>query len=545
MGHQRGRIYQVTRLLRGGHRRAMHGNKALRLEPLEPNELETCRETLRRSWLPRLSARALSVVIVAFADRLPVDSSWKLGETAALHGLPLILLGYGKTDVLHPKVTGYQGPASYNWPKVAAFYSMRRVLQLLDVARDGTAAAPLIFYADAFDTIVVNSAAAALASDAARRMLAGELDGLWSGECNSWPKCLRSRYERNDAYASKLRGGLSPLFLNAGLAVGSSAGWARLLRTLLPALSAQEEDQLTANELHLANKLGGWQVDAETQLTLSMLRCYDYANRSCTDISHSVRRAVGCPTALPKFNRCATRPFDPAPRTLVARRGAARGADGAMGPRTAYTSERGATAFPLVAHCAGRVRDPFQLFKGKPISVDKAARFAHFAAALPASHAERAAVAAHPVLLVDSGPFGTCGVSTLGDLHNGTTGRRAARARPLELRWRLQEAAPRGAVERVIERAAQHEKAAAVAVEAESRLAGAGTSSRHASDGTDTSLGQLHVSVHDLRRELAAFKREMRELFLREGTPRISSPAPAQQRSAEQRQSRASIVGEV
>ena len=193
-------------------------------EPLQPHELTACVETIHTSrWWAKVQQSASSGVLALLATYVTdvVARPWVLGSSAALHGVPLVVIGHGmRWEGVGQKLVG-----------------ARRAAQLLDAIAPRSAVA----FADGSDTAVVNplvmraappaetaeaavttattsdsgaTAAAAAAAAAAttsaggggggggaaaplRRIAAADAPPLllFSGECSSWPVCYRDAYK--------------------------------------------------------------------------------------------------------------------------------------------------------------------------------------------------------------------------------------------------------------------------------------------------------------------------------------------------------------
>ena len=348
--------------------------------PLTNAEIDSCRPVLADLYASVHSGdrvKRVDIAIVTYADRLP--RPWPLGFSAALNHMPLILLGYGTPS----KASAWQGPVGYNAPKVAAWFGLRRVVQLARAAQDslGPAALRYLFFADGFDTLIVNAPQHFYTTAAASRLkrLASTVapgGGVLSGECNCWPRCLKAAYlENTSAYAQCVQRSPS-CFLNAGLAMGNSEGWEALLAALLPRLTPSEEEQLTLHKLYLEGKIAGWEIDEQSEILLSTLECVNPVRGK----------------RPPKWSRCTTRPFAPLGRVSPAPHGG-----------TNFLAESGVVQRPLVAH-----------LQGSPTH-SKAARFARFNHTFVAGWF--AAAEQQPLLLVDSHAHGPCKATTLGALH--------------------------------------------------------------------------------------------------------------------------------
>lgn len=182
-------------------------------EPLQPHELAACDDIVRRSrWWARAqqSAATSGGVLTLLATYVTdiVARPWVLGSSAALHGVPLVVIGHGlRWEGVGQKMVG-----------------ARRAAQMLDAIAPRSA----VVFADGSDTAVVNPVvmttapadAAATASGTStaggirtaaaaatsvvgggaaaplRRIASADAPPLllFSGECSSWPVCYRDAY---------------------------------------------------------------------------------------------------------------------------------------------------------------------------------------------------------------------------------------------------------------------------------------------------------------------------------------------------------------
>ena len=158
-----------------------------------------------------------SVVVLAFATALPPQ--WLLGSSAALHGVPLALLGLGQPF-------GGMGKAV-----VQKLHAVGRAARLLRKIAPHAA----IIVADAWDTLVVNPPSAS-APLLLRELGSSFGRALLSSECNSWPRCYASEV-RADADGSRcMRTPGATCFVNSGLFAASAR---TLEEALLPAALAE------------------------------------------------------------------------------------------------------------------------------------------------------------------------------------------------------------------------------------------------------------------------------------------------------------------
>lgn len=200
--------------------------------------------SLLRSWRSKsTSAQSASggpdVVVLTYGTSLP--KRWLLGLSAALHNVPLVLVGFGHT-----------WNASDTMAKV--FGTLRAVSTLHEALEPST----LIVFADASDSMLVNTpstwrssiddgyVADVTTSVGGRESPRGHRRSavLVSGECSSYPTCYASLYARiapNHVAecAMRRRRGLSrACYVNSGTFMASS----RALLEWLPAVTAMAKD---------------------------------------------------------------------------------------------------------------------------------------------------------------------------------------------------------------------------------------------------------------------------------------------------------------
>lgn len=201
-----------------------------------------------------------------------------LAVSAALHGLPFVLVGQGGPSWRWYEGGGWKMPGVY------------RALQLLDAAAPEAA----VVFADGGDTVVANapSAAAGRIAEVVRDARDARARVLVSAECNSWPHCYADAYREKSARwrACVERSPGGTCFPNTGLYLGSSASLARfvgaLLHTMGTAMASQPlaerfDDQAAFHHLYLAGR-PAWgnvslRLDEASSLFLSMYRCDAFA----------------------------------------------------------------------------------------------------------------------------------------------------------------------------------------------------------------------------------------------------------------------------
>ena len=221
--------------------------------------------TLRHTTGPIL----LTILTAATED-------WQLGVSAALHGLPLVVVGLGQLSWKASQATGAGTAAAYLTPKIAAFPLIQRALRVLHLV----APKAHVLVLDGLDTVVANAPSPlALAPDTV----------LVSGECNSWPKCYYGRYLARDAsHAQCVRSGTC--YANSGAYAGRPATLLRFVGALQEELAAIDHnlssspaergnDQAALHRLYAGARNDAGQpplhirVDSRSELSLNLYEC--------------------------------------------------------------------------------------------------------------------------------------------------------------------------------------------------------------------------------------------------------------------------------
>ena len=146
--------------------------------------LERCARQFVPGWLPA-GSEPPPAILVSYATNLPPE--WKLGLTAALFNVPIVLVGLGQ---------GWNGVQS-------RLLGTRHAIELLRTHL-GLHTTPVLV-ADAWDTMFVNrplpQTTTLMGTDAAQNKgvaytsrnalerLADGTSALLMTECNSWPRC--------------------------------------------------------------------------------------------------------------------------------------------------------------------------------------------------------------------------------------------------------------------------------------------------------------------------------------------------------------------
>ena len=188
-------------------------------------------------------------IILAVATS--VDENWPLGLSAALHGLPLAVVGLG------------QPGWSWTTGNAGKLPLLRAALQQLHKLAPHRA----VVVADATDTVVANP----FSSSLLRR---GDAVVV-SGECNSWPRCYRRLYAQHAPHQRCLRR-WAACYPNSGAFVGRNPG---LLLEFLDALNATRQrdaddgDQGQLHHLYLRQGAPTVRVDGAGDSFLSLYPC--------------------------------------------------------------------------------------------------------------------------------------------------------------------------------------------------------------------------------------------------------------------------------
>lgn len=314
-------------------------------------------------------------VILTVATSLP--QAWPLGLSAALHGLPLVVIGLGQ-----PGWTWRDGNAR----KIGLVQSALRVLQRIVPARCCQAA-----YADATDTVVANA-------PAVRR---SNVDGGWLGlrtvllsaECNSYPRCYARQYQQQPSHRACLR--RSPTcYANSGMYMGGSIralrqfvkDWRGQLEEMERSASAtaaeRGNDQSALHRLLLAgDRRPEVQIDDSRELMLSLYACQGASSSEDGPDGYS--------------RKCFDRPYDPFRELAMKPMNDTGVSSSVLGPVLRSGSR------PFLLHANG---DHARL---------------HTPELAPLMHqltTPSPAMLRHPVLLLESASGASCRMTTLGEV---------------------------------------------------------------------------------------------------------------------------------
>lgn len=374
-------------------RATMHGQKlrgskgsakpyAVSVPPsLTSSELKFCGALLANSsWTARPPA-----VVLTHMPR--VEAPWLLGVSAALHGLPLAIAGFGH-------------PVDQRWfdGKTPSLPSLLRAAQLLG-AIPATAHVPVALL-DAHDTFVAN-APSAISHEIAHKM--GEAQVTVGGECLHHPVCnIGEMRSRRADYRACVDEGFDACSPNSGLLYGHPKPLGTLLLAMLqriverqvesgPLAFISAHDQGALHTLYIEGGAAGveLEVDHMSRHILNLAPCNTRQNYT---------------QAVKGFSYCRERYHLPFARTRV------------LNSTALYHYPRTTSppVHPLFAHAnsayGGGVAATQLLRHHKLAPVREA-----FSAWPPPPH-----VLITPVLLMDSARFGACAVVPLGHIVNGT-----------------------------------------------------------------------------------------------------------------------------
>lgn len=347
----------------------------------------SCGNHLIKRWLAHAS---MSVPLITFIDKMPADvDTWLLGLTAAANGVPLIITGL-KGGRRQPKYVESKRVAYNPMQKSQKWYGFETALRLLP-------SAPAVMFADGFDVLVANAPTPDLVAKLPPRQV------LWGAECNSWPQCLKARYDNHTAHRACLTRSQA-CFLNTGMGIGSPIAWRLLLDRLLPMmLTAQHaDDQGAVHELYiqqLALEEQRQQLRTKPGSQLGLVGEIEIAVDDQSRFGVNVFLCRGTSSygkrGPPKSERCSYGKYSPAERLSV------------VGDALHFASANAGPQRPVLLHVAGN-----------PPGQSKAARIAPLAGLI--SHA--AAVAGpnldqRLVLLVDTvDGQSACRLASLGKL---------------------------------------------------------------------------------------------------------------------------------
>ena len=175
-------------------------------EPLSSLQLQACVQALEASGYAAADA---PIAVMTYLTDLP--RLWLLGQSAAVHRMPLVLVGLGMR---------WTGPDQ-------KLSSARRAAQIVQALAPRTA----IAFADGLDAMVAN-APSGRAGEIARRIGNDARSVLVGAECNSWPRCYKAQYAKLEAHAACRAAGRPTCFPNSGMFVASGAALLRFYAAL-------------------------------------------------------------------------------------------------------------------------------------------------------------------------------------------------------------------------------------------------------------------------------------------------------------------------
>jgi len=318
-----------------------------------------------------------SIVLLTYMTDFPKgDVPWVLGLSAALHGLPLVVVGHGMS---------WSGAVSVKIPAV------RRAAQVLQLLQPQSTVA----FVDGVDTAVINTPTRVtplltrfIPTTQRNRSV------LFSGECGSWPVCYRTQFKQSSTFRTCLAESHT-CYPNSGLYIGTPNALLRILSKLqwhLQAGSGVErlDDQAATNRLLIA-ETPGVLIDQQSELMLSLYGCKNPKLR----------------TFMNNWTLCHEGAFDPLRRIR-------READGSISYDGSIANNRTRRTYPLLAHASGIHSRLSKAFFGINQSSHRVGRDWQ-SLLLPTPYALRRA-REHTVLLIDSATHGPCSTSTLGEL---------------------------------------------------------------------------------------------------------------------------------
>ena len=203
----------------------LHARQRTR-SPLSGEDVARCAHAIAASnW----SAAGDGPVLLSYATgqydeatgRSFMPSAWHFGLSAALHKVPIAIVGVG-----NPGWGWWEG----GLPKLAG---LRRAAQVL---REVAPAASLMM-TDSSDVIVANKPTAA-----GKRLLESSPRTVWlAAECNSWPVCYRDHYAADEAHQRCVaeHGACYP---NSGIAIGRTDAMHPFFDAVLHASDAMGKD---------------------------------------------------------------------------------------------------------------------------------------------------------------------------------------------------------------------------------------------------------------------------------------------------------------
>ena len=355
--------------------------------PLNETEREQCSEVIQQWWSPHAgTGEPPAAILLTYAT--DPTRHWMLGLSAAMHGLPLVLVGRGR------QWGGFQ----------AKYLGVRRAAEAL--AQLHLHHETGVLFADGDDSVVANTPTARVA-ERMRHITRSPGTLLAAGECNSYPICYLPHYAQHASYW-ECRERSAACYPNSGAYFASAPTLVRLLPSLIAyaqhnLTGAQRgDDQAALHHLYLTPAAFGGtrsrlEIDGDARLFGSLFPCKG-DNRSRWE------RGIGRP--------CKGQPGEPEPYDALEHLNAS-----ADGHAIAMVGSS-AVEFPVVLHANGKTHrtklDP--AFEPLRRALGLATRGLGAVGGAPADRLLR-----HLLLLVDDAGAPACRVASLGSVLEGAS----------------------------------------------------------------------------------------------------------------------------
>ena len=343
---------------------------------ISSTKLARCARSVGTKW-PGV-ASPYAPIVFTYATFVNAEQ-WLLGLSAALHGWPVALAGFGREN--------------FQWwkPGTKLPGTVRAAELLGKLAPNRT-----IMFGDGGDTVIANP------FTSTTRAVLAELHNtprvLISSECNSWPVCYRDMYTEDiESVACSARS--ATCYPNSGAFIGRPGPMVQFLRGLqrMTPWSEREARERNMSVAEIANDQAGMHrlfinrsaepfvqsVDALSAFFLNLFPC---TGPSKEERLHSQSR-------FDPYRMCHEREYEPLPDIHVLKDG------------LEFVNSEGTIQRPVLVHANGlhyrmtsnRTRTPFSYL-------------------IRSLRAQRAKLLEYPILLIDSAFDGTCSVSKLGDV---------------------------------------------------------------------------------------------------------------------------------
>ena len=254
-------------------------------ELFDRSQLKQCQDAVN-GWWSSYESNTPSVVVMTYAT--DPTRYWLLGLSAALHSIPLILVGRGR------KWTGL----------TSKYRGVRRALQTIgDLNLSKTA----ILVADADDTVVGNAPTESVIREFERLASNDSNRVLVAGECNSYPLCYQHLYAKHESFNRCLTRSRS-CYPNGGAYAAGLKTISRFVDSILINMGALEgvergDDQSAIHRMYLGSRF------VETsKVTLKVDDASKVFNTLFACAGSRWERGVGRPC---KGRDRETRPYDP------------------------------------------------------------------------------------------------------------------------------------------------------------------------------------------------------------------------------------------